>query len=96
MLACKYLGISFIDYVIKLKPFVKHIHISDGKGVEGEGTQIGTGEIDFRAFFDAYKDYEGTWIPEIWQGHINNHKGAKEALLTLSEIFGTDKLGQKA
>ena len=73
-----------------LKPYVKHLHISDAKGVEGEGTQIGTGDIDFKAFFDIYEDYQGTWLPEIWQGHLNNHYEAKRALHIMNSIMNNE------
>lgn len=86
-MACAWLGLDLIEYVEKLKPYVKHIHISDAAGYEGEGVQIGTGTVPFGEFFKAYKDYEGTWIPEIWQGHVNNHEAAKMALLKLEKIY---------
>ncbi len=86
-MACTYLNTSFIDYILQLKPYVKHLHISDARGVEGEGTQIGTGDINFEQFFEAYADYEGSWIPEIWQGHVNNNEGAKLAMRKLHKIW---------
>jgi len=84
-MACTYLNIDFSEYAKKLMPYVKHLHISDATGIEGEGTQIDTGDVDFESFFNVYKDYDGTWIPEIWQGHVNNNYEAKRALEIISK-----------
>jgi len=86
-MACSWLGLDFVEYINKIKPYVRHIHISDAAGYEGEGVQIGTGTVPFGAFFKAYEDYDGTWIPEIWQGHVNNNEGAKLALTKLEKIY---------
>jgi len=85
-MACEYLKVDFNEYVKQLKPYVQHLHISDAKGIEGEGTQIGSGDIDFKRFFEIYKDYSGTWIPEIWQGHQNDHYEAKIALKKIGQF----------
>ncbi|MCB0322611.1 MAG: N-acetylneuraminate synthase family protein [Bdellovibrionales bacterium] len=85
-MACRGLGMSMAAYLEKLKPYVEHVHLSDARSSEGEGLQIGQGEIDFLHFFVAYSDFQGTWIPEIWLGHVNHNRGAKEALELLAEL----------
>ncbi|WP_412473937.1 N-acetylneuraminate synthase family protein [Halobacteriovorax sp. YZS-1-1] len=85
-MAATYLGIDFNEYVEKLLPYVEHLHISDATGVEGEGTQIGTGDIDFKSLFSIIKNFKGTWIPEIWQGHVNNNYEAKKALKIIRDF----------
>ncbi len=87
IMACNYLNSSFEEYIQILKPYVQHIHVSDGQGLNGEGTQIGTGDIDFSLFFDLYSDYQGTWIPEIWQGHLFGNQGAVKALEKIHKIL---------
>ncbi|MBI3090345.1 MAG: N-acetylneuraminate synthase family protein [Candidatus Tectomicrobia bacterium] len=86
-MACTYMHVSFAEYIKKLKPYVKHVHVADARGIEGEGVQIGTGDIDFEQFFQVYRDYGETWVPEIWQGHINRHEAARLALTKLTGMY---------
>ena len=69
------------------KNIVRHIHIADSSGVDGEGLQIGEGSIDFNNFATLYnKNFKNaTWIPEIWQGHNNNGQGFWYALSKLEK-----------
>ncbi|MBF0246301.1 MAG: N-acetylneuraminate synthase family protein, partial [Planctomycetes bacterium] len=46
-LACTQYGWSLDAFVKKLSPFIGHLHIVDAQGVDGEGLQIGDGEVDF-------------------------------------------------
>jgi len=85
-MTCNFTGEDFGEYVAALKPYVRHLHLADATGIEGEGVQVGQGDVDFDAFFEIYRDYEGTWIPEIWQGHVNGHVGAVEGLRALADI----------
>ena len=62
-----------------IKKYIRHVHISDARGVDGEGIQIGEGEIDFKKFFDLMKDYHGTIVNEIWMGYTNDFQGFKIA-----------------
>ena len=70
-------------------PYTAHLHIADASGVDGEGLQIGEGEIDFAVLAN---DLEKTacnvsFIPEIWQGHKNNGEGFWVALERLEKWF---------
>ena len=79
--------VNFAEYISVLKPFVRHVHLSDARSCEGEGIQIGEGEIDFREFFELYSDYTGTWVPEIWLGHVNDNYRAKQAISLLRDSY---------
>jgi N-acetylneuraminate synthase len=72
-LACNYLRLSFQQTLEQLLPCTAHLHIADARGVDGEGLQIGEGDIDFYAVAEAVQRLapRATWIPEIWQGHEN-------------------------
>ncbi|MBI4243272.1 MAG: N-acetylneuraminate synthase family protein, partial [Planctomycetes bacterium] len=83
-LSCNLFNYDFTKFVSLVKDYVEHIHISDAKGINGEGMQIDEGEIDFKSFFKLYSDYKGGWIPEIWRGHLNSYEGFKIALKRLS------------
>jgi hypothetical protein len=63
------------------------LHISDGSGLDGEGLQIGEGNIDWVHFFHVTKDYHGTMIPEIWRGHQHAGQGFILAIQRLSEAY---------
>lgn len=85
-MTCNFTGEDFGSYVAALKPHVRHLHLADATGIEGEGVQVGEGDVDFDSFFEIYRGYDGTWIPEIWQGHVNGHAGAIEGLRALADI----------
>lgn len=76
-LACNHLGVDFYDFAQKVAPVTAHVHAGDALGLNGEGLQIGDGDIDFArlgAILDAGCP-RASFIPEIWQGHKNNGEG---------------------
>ena len=77
MLTSNYYGYDFYEFAEKIAPFSSHIHMGDASGVNGEGLQIGEGEIDFNRLCKILKDKStnSTFIPEIWQGHKNDGAG---------------------
>ena len=76
-LACNHYARSFKEFVAAVGAYTAHLHIADAKGVDGEGLQIGEGEIDFAALTEQLTQYapQASFIPEIWQGHKNNGEG---------------------
>ena len=87
-LACNYFKYSFKGFIDAIAPHVAHLHIADATGVDGEGLQVGEGEMDMRAMADQLgKRCPGvSFIPEIWQGHKNNGEGFWVALERLEKI----------
>ena len=73
MLACNHFGWDLYEFSKKIAPYTAHIHIGDASGVNGEGLQIGQGEIDFKKLGNILKNKcpNASFIPEIWQGHKN-------------------------
>lgn len=88
-LVCEHFGIDFYSAVENLAPFVAHLHIGDAKGTNGEGLQIGTGEIDFVKLGKILvRDCgDASFIPEVWQGHKNHGHGFKIALERLHSLI---------
>ena len=41
--------------------------------------------IDFDKIMPLFSEYNSTWVPEIWRGHLSNGKGFKEALKILAK-----------
>ena len=48
-LAANFLGMPFSDAIDLLAPHTEHLHLVDATGVDGEGVQVGDGEIDWAA-----------------------------------------------
>ena len=89
MLACNHFDIDFYDFIEKVAPYTAHIHMGDAKGVNGEGLQIGAGEINFNKLCEILleKSPKASFIPEIWQGHKNNGEGFWIALDRLNGLL---------
>ena len=88
-LSTNYLGMSFADATDLLAPHSEHLHLVDATGVDGEGVQVGDGEIDWAVLaqqLDAMSPGV-SFIPEIWQGHVNDGEGFWIALERLEQWF---------
>jgi len=81
---CNYSDRSLIDHAKRLKPYTEYLHVADAIGVDGEGIQIGEGEINFEALMELYEDFNGPVITEIWRGHEREGRGFKIAAERLS------------
>ncbi len=81
-LAANHRGASFAEWVELLAPRARHLHIVDAAGVDGEGLQIGDGEVDFAVLLEQLDRLcpDAGFIPEIWQGHRNGGEGFWVAL----------------
>lgn len=91
-LYCNWVHSDFYEQVRVLLPFIDHLHLSDGAGLDGEGLQIGEGNIDWVHFFEVIgagrpDGYHGTMIPEIWRGHQRGNEGFVIAIRRLSEAY---------
>ena len=74
---CKHTARSISEFAEIVAPYTAHLHVADAAGLDGEGLQIGEGEIDFRSIWkilDA-RCAHASFIPEIWQGHKNHGEG---------------------
>ena len=82
MLTSNYLKKDFYDFCERIAPYTAYLHLGDASGINGEGLQIGDGEINFEKFGKILnqKFKNIPFIPEIWQGHKNQGKGFWEAL----------------
>lgn len=88
-LAANHLGIPFSAAVEALAPHSIHLHLVDAVGVDGEGVQVGEGEIDWAALAQQLDRLapHASFIPEIWQGHIDSGAGFWTALDRLEAWF---------
>jgi sialic acid synthase SpsE/sugar phosphate isomerase/epimerase len=81
-LACNHFKWSFDEFVRTVGPVTAHLHMADAAGTDGEGLQIGEGDIDIPALCRALDSSApgASFIPEIWQGHKNEGQGFWRAL----------------
>lgn len=86
-LAATFLNIPFSETVELLAPHTIHLHLVDATGVDGEGVQVGEGDVDWAALAEQLDRLVpgAPFIPEIWQGHINNGEGFWTALDRLEQ-----------
>ncbi len=88
-LACNHRQHSFEDFAEEVAPYVAHLHMADAVGLDGEGLQVGEGNINFVALADILAKHASTasMIPEIWQGHENCGEGFWIALEQLERYY---------
>ena len=88
-LMSNHFGVDFYDFAMKIAPITGHLHLGDASGVNGEGLQIGDGDIDFErlALILSKECPTASFIPEIWQGHKNGGEGFWIALERLENVM---------
>ncbi|WP_434669726.1 TIM barrel protein [Klebsiella sp. B345] len=82
MMACNYYGWDFHKFTLAVAKYTAHMHIVDALGVDGEGVQIGKGDVDFEILAQDLNNeaHNIQFIPEVWQGHKNGGEGFWSAL----------------
>jgi N-acetylneuraminate synthase len=78
---------DLLKYTRQIKNYVSHLHISDARGINAEGVQIGEGTIDFRSVFDILTDIDYSWVTEIWSGHLHNGEKTFDGLCCLNKNY---------
>ena len=75
-MACTYFKWTLDDFINSVSKYVAHLHISDALGIDGEGIQIGEGDVDFAKLGKTLESLIPNipFIPEIRQG--NKQRGA--------------------
>lgn len=88
-LTCNHLDVDFYEFVQEMAFFTAHLHLGDAKGLNGEGLQIGEGDIDFARLGGILRVGcpDASFIPEIWQGHKNGGEGFWIALEKLDGLL---------
>ena len=88
-LACNHHNLSSKEFIEQVGPFTAHLHIADAEGSDGEGLQIGEGDLDLPALAEDLSKFapKASFIPEIWQGHKNDGEGFWIALERLEKIL---------
>jgi len=84
---CNHADVDLYEHAKTLRPYTEYLHVADAIGVDGEGIQIGDGEIDFERLMSLYQNFDGPIVTEIWRGHERRGHGFKKAAETLSKYF---------
>ena len=81
-LTCNHMGCDFYEFAARMGPHTAYLHIGDAEGLNGEGLQVGEGEINFDRLGRILGEQcpQAGFIPEIWQGHTDNGTGFWTAL----------------
>jgi N-acetylneuraminate synthase len=76
------------EYYPKTKKHVNYMHVVDAKDVDGEGVQIGSGDVPFEELCESLnKDLPNVaFVPEVWQGHKDSGAGFWEAMYYLQSV----------
>ena len=88
MMASTYYKWKLSEFTDIVGPYVAHMHIVDALGVDGEGIDVGRGDVDFKLLASKLDKYckNTMFLPEVWQGHKNSGEGFWKALEFLEEI----------
>jgi N-acetylneuraminate synthase len=89
-LACRHAGEDFTAFLTQVAPYASHLHVADARGLDGEGLQVGEGDIDFESIGRLLDRLcpTASFIPEVWQGHINDGEGFWKAMARLEKAWG--------
>ena len=87
---CNHFGLDFYEFAEKIAPITGHLHLGDALGINGEGLQIGEGDVDVTRLASILNKLcpKASFIPEIWQGHKNGGEGFWIALEKLETYLG--------
>ncbi|MDC1466883.1 N-acetylneuraminate synthase family protein [Litorivicinus sp.] len=81
IMSANYHSSDWEDWYKKLLPHTAHLHISDAKGIDGEGLAFGSGDLSDKRIIVPQNCLS---IIEVWQGHLNNFAGFESAIEYLS------------
>lgn len=68
---------AIASFFKRLRPSIRHVHLSDARHPDGEGLQLGDGDVDLSALPRM------RYLPvllEIWNGHLDGGAGFAEAV----------------
>ncbi len=85
-LYCNFSHRKLQDFVDLCLPHVRHLHVADASGIDGEGLQIGEGVVEWDELMELLSHKDFSWVPEIWSGHLHNAAGFVEAIHRLGRF----------
>lgn len=95
-LYCNWKNIDIVDEFKKVKSVLRHIHVADASGIDGEGLQIGMGNLPWDRLAPEMFGCGIVIMPEIWLGHLHGMAGMNEALFKLQQMWEKVNASKKA
>ncbi len=86
-LYCNWKGLDIVEEFKKILPVLSHLHVADASGIDGEGLQIGMGNLPWKRFAPLMFSDDIIIMPEIWLGHLHGMAGMNEALFHLQNLW---------
>ena len=88
-LAHAHFGWSLDTFIDEIGDHVIYLHVVDALGFDGEGIQIGEGDVNFTKLAKTLNSScsNAPFIPEVWQGHKDDGAGFWDALVFLEEYL---------
>jgi sialic acid synthase SpsE/sugar phosphate isomerase/epimerase len=88
-MACAYFGWDLIEFCNLVSKHINYFHIVDAKGADGEGVEIGKGDVNFLLLSKTINKNNPNvpFIPEVWQGHKDSGAGFFNALNFLEKYL---------
>ena len=88
-MSANHYGFDLYEFIEKISPYVVHLHVVDAKGSDGEGVEIGKGDVDFLKLATTMEKNMPNvqFLPEVWQGHKNAGEGFWKALNYLEQML---------
>ena len=82
MMACNYYGWDLNNFIDIVSKHIVYLHVVDAKGSDGEGVQLGEGDVNFKDLATILNKTcpNAPFIPEVWQGHKDGGSGFWSAL----------------
>ena len=87
-MSCSFFSESIYEHISLMNARISHIHLSDARGSNAEGLEIGSGSLDFRKIHTALDLRNKKFmIPEIWQGHVNTGEKFAISLIRFASLI---------
>jgi len=80
-------GFKAKEILLQLKGQMRHMHIADASGIDGEGVLFGEGDSKNLETIRAALKMDCVKVIEVWQGHLHGGVGFAGALNDLMELF---------
>ncbi len=84
---CNFKDKNFLKEILKSLDLIKHIHIAGASGIDGEGEPLSSIQGEQLDFLHKILKLPYLKVIEVWQGHLNNFYGFKNALSELEKIL---------
>ena len=88
ILSCNFKKVNLTSMLKKYKNLFEHYHIADASGIDGEGLEIGEGDLlKYKKMLINIMNNNKIKVLESWQGHLNRGLIFKKEISKLEKII---------